>query len=93
MASPAPDSSAGAEPGAPLSERLPGLDQIYQAKNGSWAPLWLGPGEWAGPTAAAPGAGDASAEPDAASPDETRLSGPASEPPRPAAQDDGDGIL
>ena len=31
-------------------ERLPGMDPIWQAENGAWPPLNLGPGGWGGPT-------------------------------------------
>jgi hypothetical protein len=50
---PGPDGGPDGEASAPR-ERLPGFEPIYQAENGSWAPLWLGPGEWAGPSASAP---------------------------------------
>jgi hypothetical protein len=47
--------STPAEPasGAP-AERLPGMDPIWQAENGAWPPLNLGPGGWGGPTEYAP---------------------------------------
>jgi len=59
--SPAPGtdrSAAGAdsEPGSPgmaepaREERLPGMEPIWQAENGAWPPLNLGPGGWGGPT-------------------------------------------
>ena len=32
------------------AERLPGMDPIWQAENGAWPPLNLGPGGWGGPT-------------------------------------------
>jgi hypothetical protein len=31
-------------------ERLPGMEPIWQAENGAWPPLNLGPGGWGGPT-------------------------------------------
>jgi hypothetical protein len=44
-------SAEAAVTGSPKGEeRLPGMDPIWQAENGAWPPLNLGPGGWGGPT-------------------------------------------
>jgi hypothetical protein len=51
--SPAPEagSADGPEPATEADEeRLPGMEPIWQAENGAWPPLNLGPGGWGGPT-------------------------------------------
>ena len=65
-----------AENAAPVSpeseERLPGMDSIWQAENGAWPPLNLGPGGWGGPTKyVPPGDSGASAEGGSATPPTT----------------------
>jgi hypothetical protein len=52
--------SAPEEPRA--EERLPGMDPIWQAENGAWPPLNLGPGGWGGPTEYVPPDGPADSE-------------------------------
>jgi hypothetical protein len=45
-----PDPGAAAPTARVRGERLPGMDPIWQAGNGDWPPLNLGPGPWGGPT-------------------------------------------
>jgi hypothetical protein len=49
---------------APGSERLPGLDPIYQAADWEWPPMNLGPGPWSGPSAFEPPDEPLGSEPD-----------------------------
>ena len=45
-----PDSGTAEPPTQASDERLPGMEPIWQAENGAWPPLNLGPGGWGGPT-------------------------------------------
>jgi len=50
-------------------ERLPGMDPIWQAENGAWPPMTLGPDGWGGPTEYVPPPPPAAApQPPAAAP-------------------------
>jgi hypothetical protein len=79
-----PDVPQGPETAQPApaarEERLPGMDPIWQAENGAWPPLNLGPGGWGGPTEYAP-PGQSGAPADAAPTDGAT---PATHPGKPA---------
>lgn len=75
------DQDAGGSAGTPepeaRRERLPGMDPIWQAENGAWPEMRLGPDGWGGPTEyVAPPNDDPPRSDDGPEPDAPEVTGP-----------------